>query len=100
MMRRLDLTDNERAILITALRRLVDFDPQSLSSQTQALKAILERLEPQKPLPYPILRAPGEPVATLSGMLPQPVSPWRIRTGGQISTTCASAVSGETSNAA
>src|SRR5437867_1107928 len=29
-MMQLDLTDNERAILITALRRLVDFDPQAL----------------------------------------------------------------------
>ena len=51
MMQRLDLTDNERAILNTALRRLVNFDP--LSSQTQALNAILERLEPQKPQPIP-----------------------------------------------
>jgi hypothetical protein len=51
MMQRLDLTDNERAILITALRRLVNFDP--LSPQTQALKAILERLEPQMPQPIP-----------------------------------------------
>ena len=51
MMHRLDLTDNERAILITALRRLVEFDP--LSPQTQALKAILERLEPHKPQPIP-----------------------------------------------
>jgi hypothetical protein len=51
MMQPLDLTDNERAILITALRRLVNFDP--LSPQTQALKAILERLEPQKPQPIP-----------------------------------------------
>ena len=59
MMRRLDLTDNERAILITALRRLVDFDPQSLSSQTQALKAILERLEPQKPQPIPVTASTG-----------------------------------------
>src|SRR5215831_10916739 len=99
-MMRLDLTDNERAILITVLRGLADFDPQPLSPQTQALKAILELLERRSPIPYSILRAPGEPVATLSGMLPQPVSPWRIRTGGQISTTCASAVSGETSNAA
>jgi hypothetical protein len=49
MMQRLDLTDNERAILITALRRLVDIDPQALSPQIQALKAIRERLEPQKP---------------------------------------------------
>ena len=64
MMQRVDLTDNERAILITTLRRLVDFDPQLLSPQTQALKAILERLEPHKPHPYPILRAPGEPAAT------------------------------------
>jgi hypothetical protein len=53
MMQRLDLTDNERAILITALRRLVDFEPQALSPQIQALKAILERLEPQKPLAIP-----------------------------------------------
>jgi hypothetical protein len=51
MMQRLDLTDNERAILITALRRLVDLGP--LSPQTEALKAILERLEPQKPQPIP-----------------------------------------------
>jgi hypothetical protein len=51
MMHQLDLTDNERAILITALRRLVDFDP--LSPQTHALKAILERLDPQKPQPIP-----------------------------------------------
>jgi hypothetical protein len=50
---RLDLTDNERAVLITALRRLVDFDPQPLSPQSQALKAILEQLEPQKPQPIP-----------------------------------------------
>jgi hypothetical protein len=53
MMQRLDLTDNERAVLITALRRLVDFDPQSLSPQTHALKAILERLEPHKPQSIP-----------------------------------------------
>ena len=50
-MQRLDLSDNERAILITALRRLVDFDPQPLSPQIQALKAILERLDSQKPQP-------------------------------------------------
>jgi hypothetical protein len=53
MMPRLDLTDNERAVLITALRRLVEFDPRSLSPQTHALKAILERLEPHKPQPIP-----------------------------------------------
>ena len=59
MMQRLDLTDNERAILITALRRLVDFDPQSLSPEIQALKAILERLEPQKPQPIPDTASTG-----------------------------------------
>ena len=52
-MQRLDLSDNERAVLITALRRLVESDPQTLSPQIQALKAILERLEPQKPQPIP-----------------------------------------------
>jgi predicted component of type VI protein secretion system len=59
MMQRLDLSDNERAILITALRRLVDFDPQPLSSQIQALKDILERLEPQKPQPIPDTASTG-----------------------------------------
>jgi hypothetical protein len=53
----LDLTDNERAILITALRRLVD--PQPLSPQTQALRAILERLEPQKPQSIPDTASTG-----------------------------------------
>ena len=56
MMQRLDLTDNERAILIAALRRLVDFDPQALSPQIQA---ILERLEPQKPQPIPDTASTG-----------------------------------------
>jgi hypothetical protein len=60
-MQRLDLTDNERAILIAAPRRLVDFDPQTLSPQIQALKAILERLGRRSHNPYPILRAPGKP---------------------------------------
>jgi hypothetical protein len=53
MMQQLDLPDNERAVLITALRRLVDIDPRSLLPQTQALKAILERLQPHKPQPIP-----------------------------------------------
>ncbi|MGE0260595.1 MAG: hypothetical protein AB7H71_17350 [Alphaproteobacteria bacterium] len=50
-MQRLDLTDNERAALIVALRRLVD--PQPLSPQNEALRAILERLEPQRPRSLP-----------------------------------------------
>jgi len=59
MMQRLDLTDNERAVLIAALRRLVDFDPRSLSPQTHALKAILERLEPHKSQPIPDTASTG-----------------------------------------
>ena len=59
IMQRLDLTDNERAVLITALRRLVDFDPRSLSPQTDALNAILERLEPHKPQPIPDTASTG-----------------------------------------
>ena len=59
IMQRLDLTDNERAVLITALRRLVEFDPRSLSPQTQALKAILERLEPHKSQPIPDTASTG-----------------------------------------
>jgi hypothetical protein len=47
----LDLTDNERAALITALRRLVE--PQPLSPQSRTLKAILDRLEPRKPQSLP-----------------------------------------------
>ena len=50
-MQQLDLTDNERAALIVALRRLVE--PQPLSPQSQALQAILDRLEPQKPRSLP-----------------------------------------------
>jgi hypothetical protein len=59
MMQRLDLTDNERAVLITALRRLVDIDPRSLSPQTQALKATLERLEPHDSQPVPDTASTG-----------------------------------------
>ena len=59
MMQQLDLTDYERAILITALRRLVDLEPQALSPQIQVLKAILERLEPQKPQAIPDTASTG-----------------------------------------
>ena len=58
-MQRLDLSDNERAILIRGLRRLVDFDPQPPSPQIHAMKAILERLEPQKPQPIPETASTG-----------------------------------------
>ena len=58
-MQRLDLSDNERAILITVLRRLVDFDPRPPSPQIHAMKGILERLEPQKPQPIPETASTG-----------------------------------------
>ena len=49
-MQHLELTDSERAVLITALRRLIDFEGE-LSAQM--LKTILERLEPQRPRDIP-----------------------------------------------
>ena len=45
-MQALDLTDNERAVLIAMLRRLVDLEPEP---SAQTLKTILERPEPRKP---------------------------------------------------
>jgi hypothetical protein len=50
-MQQLELTDTERAMLIAALRRLIEFEGEPLSAQM--LKAILERLEPQKPRDIP-----------------------------------------------
>ena len=50
-MHRLDLTDNERAVLIAALRRVIEFEGEPLSAQM--LKAILEQLEPQRPRDIP-----------------------------------------------
>jgi hypothetical protein len=58
-MHRLDLTDGERAILITALRRLIDLNPQLVSAQIQETKAILGRLEPQTPQPIPDTASTG-----------------------------------------
>jgi hypothetical protein len=59
LMHRLDLTDGERAILITALRRLIDLDPHSVSAHIQEAKALLERLEPHKPEPIPDTASTG-----------------------------------------
>ncbi len=58
-MHRLELTDGERAILISALRRLIDLDPQSASPQLEAAKAMLARLEEQKPQPVPDTASTG-----------------------------------------
>jgi hypothetical protein len=56
---RLDLTDNERAIFDHGAAPARRFRPQSRSPQTHALKAILERLEPQKPQPIPDTASTG-----------------------------------------
>jgi hypothetical protein len=50
-MMRLDLTDGERAVLIATIRILLDLEPELGSAQT--LKAVLERLDPQKPRSIP-----------------------------------------------
>jgi hypothetical protein len=50
-MQQLELTDTERAVLIAALHQLIEFEGEPLSAQM--LKAILERLEPQKPRDIP-----------------------------------------------
>ena len=59
IMRRLEITDNECATLIGALRQLVDFDPEPVSPRVQTLRAILERLEPQKPQAIPETASTG-----------------------------------------
>ena len=53
MTTQIELNDNERATLIGVLRRLVERDPEPLSSQRQNLQAILDRLKPQKPQSLP-----------------------------------------------
>jgi len=49
-MPQLDLTDNERAVLIATLRRLIDLEPEA---SAQTLKLIFDRLQPQKPQSLP-----------------------------------------------
>jgi len=49
----IELNDNERAALVAVLRRLVERDPEPLSSQRQTLQAILDRLKPLKPQSLP-----------------------------------------------
>jgi hypothetical protein len=60
---KLDLTDDERAELIRALRQIVEYDRFPLSPRVKALRAVLDKLEPPapKPEPLPPMRPPGEP---------------------------------------
>ena len=61
----LHLTDDEKRVLVAALKRAIDGDRYFLSPRVMALKSILGRLEPSKPVPPPfcprcsILRRPG-----------------------------------------
>ena len=48
------LTDNEKRMLVCALKRAIDGDRYFLSPRVQTLKSILSRLEPQKPAPPPL----------------------------------------------
>jgi len=48
------LTDEEKRVLIAALKRAIDGDRYFLSARVMALQSILGRLEPSKPAPPPL----------------------------------------------
>ena len=50
----IELTADEKRVLIAALKRAIDGDRYFLSSRVQTLKSILSRLEPPKPAPPPL----------------------------------------------
>jgi hypothetical protein len=52
----IELTADEKRVLIAALKRAIDGDRYFLSSRVQTLKSILSRLEPPKPAPPPLPR--------------------------------------------
>jgi hypothetical protein len=49
----LDLTDDERAVLVRLIRRALDEARYPLSPQLDPLKAVLAKLEPPAPRPDP-----------------------------------------------
>jgi hypothetical protein len=65
MPQRLDLTDDERAELIQAVRGLIDGDRFPLSARVRRLKSILAKLDPEaeRPaaIPYPPPLTSAEP---------------------------------------
>jgi hypothetical protein len=63
VMARLDLTEEERAVLVQTLRQIVDGDRFPLSSRIRQLKAILAKLEPPATAaePFPAPKPPVEP---------------------------------------
>jgi hypothetical protein len=64
----LDLSDAERAALVTLLRATIAADRFPLSPHIRALKHILDKLEPPapRPGPFPPPKPPGAPSAVLS----------------------------------
>ena len=55
----LDLSDEETTALLRLLSTTIDDDRYPLSPRVQTLKAILERLEPQKPQSIPDTASTG-----------------------------------------
>ena len=62
-MARLDLTEEEREVLVQTLRQIIDGDRFPLSPRIRLLKAIPAKLEPPAPAaePFPAPRPPAEP---------------------------------------
>ena len=48
------LSDEEKQVLVAALKRAIDGDRYFLSARVRVLQSILGRLEPQKPAPPPL----------------------------------------------
>jgi hypothetical protein len=50
----IELTDDEKHVLVAALKCAIDGDRYFLSARVRVLQSILGRLEPQKPAPPPL----------------------------------------------
>jgi hypothetical protein len=50
----IELTADEKQVLIAALKRAIDSDRYFLSARVRVLQSILSRLESQKPAPPPL----------------------------------------------
>jgi len=48
------LSGDEKLVLVTGLKRLIDDDRYPLSPRVRTLQSILDRLEPPKPAPAPL----------------------------------------------
>jgi hypothetical protein len=63
-----DLTEDERAELVALLRTEIKNTRSPMAPRTRALRSILDKLEPPRPLPepYPAPKPIGEPSALLA----------------------------------